>query len=177
MSDLSRREKSMDDAKVTELVLQDSKGDSDRLRDLFDYLAQEINKSAPKRRSALLQRLLGLIIRPLGVTWKSVAATFGWVADRLLDSDQRVANAEETLASAQVKRSQAKVIEAEGEAKAEKTLAEAEALRTETSLKLLRELKELGLDWQAIVTENGEFKIAVSRQPRIEEAFNPRRPR
>lgn len=177
MSDPKRHEDPVENPKVTELVLQDADGDDEQLRALFAYLAKEVNQDAPKRPNNRLRSLVAALTSPLGMTWKSVGVTFGWVAYHLLDYEQRRAKAEEISASAQVKRSQAKVIEVEGDANAEKTLAEAEAIRIESRVKLVRELKELGLDWHAMVTENGEFKVTVSRQPRIDEDFDAGKPR
>jgi hypothetical protein len=162
---------------ATELVLQDSRGDDEKLQALFEYLASEINKDAPKRPNKRLAHLMGKLSAPIGEAWKRTAVAVGWIADRLLDFDGRKAKADEIHANAELKRSQARVAEIEAQANSEKALAEAEAIRTKTRMKLLRELKEAGLDWRAAVAEDGELKITVTRQPRIDQDFDAGKPR
>ena len=166
-----------DPTALTELVVRDLAGDNEKLQALFRYLEHEVNKDAPKTARKRTSHIVSLLVAPLSGAWSKAAKGVRWIADRLLDFEQRRAKADEIAANAEAKRATARVIEAVGMANADKTLAEAERVRAETRIRLLQQLKEAGLDWQAVFSEDGQLKIAVSRERRADEDFDSRKPR
>jgi len=151
---------------IVRVDLGDLVGDDEQLRAALPGMEARLNDDAPGTRAKRTLDLLAIVKQPFLKTLRAVKKAAAWVADRLLDREIRRAQAKKIEAEAELIHAAAGVEEAKADkvrAEAEKTFAETVALERESQTEYLARLKKLGIDFRAELAEDGTLKVVVTK--------------
>ena len=147
--------------------LGDAVADDPQLKAFLKTLTTQTNDDAPKTSRSQTQDLLNLVRSPFCFTINLVVKSYQWFQDRLTNHNIREATAKKIESEATVNRAKATAIRKDADANVGMKTAQAEAIRTESLIKLIDLLDEKGIDWQAEYDDSGHMHVVFTKQPML----------
>lgn len=168
MSEYSPFQDDENEPDLKNFELGDAVADDPQLKSFLQSLATQTNDDAPKTSRSQTQDLINLVRSPFCSIIKATVKSYQWIQERLTNHNIREATAKRIESEASVNRAKATAIRKEADANVGLKSAQAEAIRTDSLLKLIETLTEKGIDWKAEYDDAGHMHIVFTKQPRLD---------
>lgn len=159
------------------LKLGDALGNDEQLRSFLKYLAKQANDVAPKNNLSQAKGLLEWVSGSFGFLTSKPIDTLVWIKKRFTDYELKQAQKKKIDTESTLNRAKSKIMKRESDAKIGLLEVKKQAIHSDTLLKKISKLEELGIGWYAVHDEDGNVvDIGFTKKQDPDDDIDPETP-